>query len=851
MDARAIEKVLLTTPMADGWRIGLIDEDGAFIARSSESDQWVGKPAPQDLVEASRRSLSGMVYDMSADGLLTLNVFNRVPGADWTILVSIPQKVLYAPVMRSVGLLLGLILLATALAALLAFVFQRRINSAIARLLAIASDPLRNDAEAMATHTFAEFETVVHILRTHAGSQQRLIEDVSASAQRHRATLSALSEGVVTHGPDGTVMSCNPAAERILGLTFDQLRGFLKVEPGAQYIHEDGTPFPFEKHPSSVVLRNGVAQPNVIMGIVKSDGARTWILVNAMPIRNPEELLPEFVVVSFSDITERMQAEAVLTLERGKLAAAFENSSVGFILSDAQGGSVSMNATALALYGYPGKEDVPRSFEHNVNEWELHYGNGRLLPFAAWPSVRAIRGDFLRNVELYGHNTRNGKSWVCNLTTTPVRDRAGKVIFILQTMFDITETKRLEQTLLVRHAELEKATAFAEEASLAKSNFLNSMSHELRTPLNAILGFAQLMESSSASPPSPSQKRSIEQILTAGWHLLDLVNEILDLAQIESGRVAVTRQVVSLESVMTICHAMVEPLAHKRGIAMDFPQFDAPCYIDGDPIRIKQVLINLIYNAIKYNRPAGTVAVEWTLVPPNAIRISVRDTGLGLAADKLAQLFQPFNRLGQEASAVQGTGIGLVVSKRLVELMGGTIGAESTVGVGSVFWIEMGQTSAPPHAVVHARPAAMARPQQPDGMAQKTVLYVEDNPANLELVEELLKRRPELRLLSAADGSLGVEYARSYIPEVILMDLHLPGISGMDAMRILRADPSTANIPVVALSAHAHPGDIEKALAAGFFYYLTKPIVFKEFMYALDVALEFSRSISIHALAKD
>jgi PAS domain S-box-containing protein len=794
-------------------------------------------------VEAAHQSASGTIFNTSVEGFPILNVFHRVPGTDWTIVVGIPESVLYAPVMLPAGLLAGVILLAAALAAGLAIMFQRRFSSATARMLAIARDPLRSDEEAMATNAFAEFETVAQILRNHAGSQQRLIAETEESAKRYHATLSALSEGVVTHGRDGAIISCNPAAERILDLTGDQLRGLQELDTGRHYIHEDGTPFPVDSHPSAVVLRDGVTRPNVIMGIVIADGAPRWILVNAMPMFNPGEDLPAFVVVSFSDITERRSAEAALELERGKLAAAFENSAVGFILSDAQGGNMSMNATALAHFGYPNHDGLQRTVQEHAPVWELHYGDGQLLAFEQWPLVRATRGEFVRNVELYGTNTTSGNTWVCNLTTAPVNDRAGKTSLILQTLFDITETKRLEQALQLRHADLQKAIAVAKEASQAKSNFLSSMSHELRTPLNAILGFAQLMESSD-TPPTPTQKRSLDQILTAGWHLLELVNEILDLAQIESGRAAVLREAVPVDKVMAACHAMVEPLAHKRGISMCFPQFSLPHFILGDRIRVKQILINLIYNAIKYNRLGGTVAVECTLVHPDAIRISVRDSGPGLTAQQLAQLFQPFNRLGQEAGPEQGTGIGLVVSKQLVELMGGTIGADSVVGVGSVFWIEMELTAAPLRAGIESEGAEAARQQRSAGSAQRTVLYVEDNPANLELVEELMKRRPELRLLTAADGNLGVDYARTYLPEVILMDLQLPGISGLEALQILQADPTTSAIPIIALSAYAMPGDIEKAMEAGFFSYLTKPIKFDSFMAALDFALDFASEFS-------
>jgi CheY-like chemotaxis protein len=230
------------------------------------------------------------------------------------------------------------------------------------------------------------------------------------------------------------------------------------------------------------------------------------------------------------------------------------------------------------------------------------------------------------------------------------------------------------------------------------------------------------------------------------------------------------------------------------------------------------------------------------MMPPNSIRISVRDTGAGLAPEQLAQLFQPFNRLGKESGAEEGTGIGLVVTKRLVELMGGTIGVDSVVGVGSTFWFELSLTTAPILAIPEAAHGALARPLLPNGVPQRTLLYVEDNPANLELVEQLIARRPDLRLLSAADANLGIEFARVYLPEVILMDINLPGISGLEAMKILRADPSTRHIPIIALSANAVPHDIQKALQAGFFDYLTKPIKVKQFMDTLDVALKTSHT---------
>jgi CheY-like chemotaxis protein len=271
---------------------------------------------------------------------------------------------------------------------------------------------------------------------------------------------------------------------------------------------------------------------------------------------------------------------------------------------------------------------------------------------------------------------------------------------------------------------------------------------------------------------------------------------------------------------------------------MTYPHFEFPYFVSADRTRVKQVLINLLFNAIKYNRPEGTVTVEYIPSPPDSIRINIRDTGRGLAPEQLAQLFQPFNRLGKEVGAEEGTGIGLVVTKRLVELMGGTIGADSAVGAGSVFWFELSLTTAPVLAMQEVAHAALSLPRVSDGAPRRTILYVEDNPANLELVEQLSARRPDLRLLSAADGNLGIEFARVYQPAAILMDINLPGISGLEAMKILRADPTTAHIPIIALSANAVPHDIEKALQAGFFDYLTKPIKVPQFMDTLDMALK-------------
>jgi PAS domain S-box-containing protein len=519
--------------------------------------------------------------------------------------------------------------------------------------------------------------------------------------------------------------------------------------------------------------------------------------------------------------------------------AILTSANFSIIATDEKGIIQLFNFGAERMLGYKAAEVVNRISPSDIHDPQEVMARAQALSLelktTIAPGFEALAFKASREIEDSYELTyirKDGSRFPAIVSITALRDDAERIIGYLLIGTDNSARKRVE-------SERNDAMAAAEKANRAKTDFISGVSHELRTPLNAILGFAQLIES-GYPPPTIPQKRNLDQILKAGWYLLELINEILDLALIESGKVTLSPESVSLVEVMLECRAMIEPQAQKRGIGMTFPRFESPYFVKGDRTRVKQVLINLLFNAIKYNKPGGAVTVEFTLEPPGSIHLCVRDTGPGLAPEQLAQLFQPFNRLGREASAEEGTGIGLMVTKRLVELMGGTIGAESVLGTGSVFWIELPLAGAPLLAVHEAEHAALVRPQVPEGTPLRTLLYVEDNPANLELVEQLIARRPDLRLLGAADANLGIEFARVYQPAVILMDINLPGISGIEAMKILRADPSTAHIPIIALSANAVPRDIERGLEAGFFSYLTKPIKVNLFMDALDVALKFA-----------
>ncbi len=510
------------------------------------------------------------------------------------------------------------------------------------------------------------------------------------------------------------------------------------------------------------------------------------------------------------------------------------------IATDEKGIIQFFNVGAEGMLGYTAAEVVNKINPcdlHDLDELMAHaealnkdYGKSFKPGFEAL-TFKASRG--IDDVHELTFICKDGKRLPVSVSVSVLRDESGVIIGYLHMGTSNAANKRVE-------ADLRTARLSAEKASLAKSDFLVQLSHELRIPLQVILGFVQIMES-SIPPPPLSQQQNLTQIHLAGRYLLDLSNGILDLALIASDNVALSPEPADLAEVMRRCQALLEPQARKRRIIVTFPLFDTPCFVNADQTRLKQVLMNLLVNAIKYNKPGGavTVACGPGLKSPNSIRISVSDTGKGMPPEKVLQLFQPFNRLGQENGEEQGLGIGLVVSRKLVELMGGTIEVESVAGEGSVFWIEFGTAEAP--LVTEAKHVTVEPPAMLVDSPIRTLLYVEDNLPNLKLVEQIIARRPDLRLLTATDGKRGIESARVNQPEVILMDINMPGMTGLEALQILRRDPSTAHIPIIALSANAMPHDIAKGLEAGFFNYVTKPMRVDEFMEALDAALRFSR----------
>ena len=639
--------------------------------------------------------------------------------------------------------------------------------------------------------------------------------------------------GYCTVSEQGLIMEANIAAATLLGLTRSRLVGRL-ISQFITKSYQDN----FYLHRKQVVASGNPAVCELQM--VKADGTAFWVSLTTTIAKEGNGTWVQRVVLG--DISEQKTAQHTLRESEERYRNLFNSIDEGFCVIEKTGGRagdpvdfryIEVNPAFTAKSGMTGMlgKTIRQMLPNEAGEWIPIYdsicSNGLPVRFERSLTTHG------RVLELYAFRIGGPDSRKVAVIFNDITDRR---------LADAERT-RLGDQLQNKNVALELATSVAEKANRAKSDFLSSMSHELRTPLSAILGFAQLIDAGTPKP-TPSQKRSLDQILQAGWYLLELINEILDLAVVESGTLSLDMRTMALTEVMQECRTMIEPQADKRGISVSFPEFKVPYFVKADGMRVKQILINLLSNAIKYSKVGGTVAVTCIETSSGRIRIGVEDTGEGLSQEKIAQLFQPFNRLGQEAHAEQGTGIGLVMTKRLVELMGGAIGVEGIVGKGSTFWVEMDLTTEQEQEQEQGFTLAKGDSQL------HTLLYVEDNPANLLLVESLIERRPDIHLLSARNGIIGLEMALTALPDVILMDINLPGISGIEVLKRLLANPATAHIPVVALSANAVPTEMEKGLATGFYRYLTKPINIDEFMATLEEALTLAATRSDRAASE-
>jgi PAS domain S-box-containing protein len=628
-----------------------------------------------------------------------------------------------------------------------------------------------------------------------------------------RALIDAAPDGMVVCDESGVLVLVNAEAERMFGYAHDEL-------PGSSIqvlIPEHARP----RHHHHLAAYGAAPRlrpmgSNLDLHGRRKDGTEFPVEISLSPFNTNRGLL---IIAGVRDVSERRALERDKKRATAYLMSAVEAVQEAFLLFDERDRVMMVNSAARQLVGPVG--DAPiigRTFEEllRASIEEGDYDLGGESPDAWFARRMAYHRNPVGAMEM---RMRGGRA--IRITERRTADHG-----TVTTIADITDD--------VQHAEeLRVARELAEAASAAKSEFLSSMSHELRTPLNAILGFAQLLERDRKQPLSERQLERLSHVLRGGEHLLRLIDDVLDLSRIEAGRISVSLEPVDVMEVLAEVVHTLEPMAARAGIQIVPPAAPSEAArVVADRTRLVQILMNFGSNAIKYGKPDGHVSFQLARREAT-LEIAVIDDGIGIPADKCARIFEPFQRAGQEAGPIEGTGIGLTISKRLAELMRAAIGFASDVGHGSRFWVELPLMHEPVVAEPgRASASGTARPATPE--TRHRVVYIEDNPSNIAFMRDLVEDLAGIELVTASTAEIGLELIRAEIPRVVIMDINLPGMSGFEAMRRLREWPETRDIPVIGLSAAALTRDTARAKEAGFYRYLTKPVKVDELTDVLD-----------------
>jgi len=634
-------------------------------------------------------------------------------------------------------------------------------------------------------------------------------EELENSRAQNQAILDTAVDGIITIDNKGIIQSVNPAVTTIFGFSEEELMGRnVKILMPEPYVSE---------HDGYIENYNKGHEPKVL-GIgreVKGQRKNGEIFEMELGVSEVKTGNGCFFTGIVRDISRRVNAEKALKTSEHRFRRSQVFANIGTWDWNIQTSDLYWSDRIPSLFGYPGG-NLETTYENFLNA--VHPDDRQAV-------IDAVNACVEHDIE-YDIEHRcvwpDGEVRWLHERGDVIRDEAGTPLNMLGVVSDITPIKNSESELI-------KARDAAEMANRSKSEFLSNMSHELRTPLNAILGFSQLLKIEGEL--SPEQGESAQEIDKAGKHLLELINEVLDLAKIEAGHISVNNEDLELFEIIEECIGIIQPIASKRGIDVTEHRIgDVLSYtVCADKVRLKQAILNLLSNAIKYNREDGAIDVITQRVDKESVSISVKDTGKGLSEDKLKELFKPFHRLGAEKKGIEGTGIGLVITKNLIELMGGTIGVESKEGEGTTFTITFIsqdiKTSVQDKDVAGETVAAESIPQQIDkGIPDKKIIYIEDNPANLKLIEKLFRHIPGVLLLSAHEPGLGIEMINQHIPDLILLDINLPGMSGIDVLTRIRKESAHDDTPIIAISANAMKKDIDDAFDAGFDEYITKPV---------------------------
>jgi PAS domain S-box-containing protein len=822
-----------------------------------------------DMVARLQASQDTDYVQLSFDGTLQLISQARVASPDsedadaiknlnWTLIAHQEPTTAFAPLHAAWRTALLTTLFVLFLTTAVAIILAQLLIAPISRLTHVAAQIAVGDLS-----TQAQVESRDEI-GTLAGTFNMMVQALSQTRQElqdsealYRSLVDYSPDMIAVHSPEGRTLFINPAGVKLMGAQSAEeilsqpimdmvppdsreeaqrgMENTLAGEPTPllqQKMHRlDGTSFEAEFRAIPISYAGQPAIQFVMRDITERKRAEEQIHQLLAQIEHQNDELEGRVARRTDELkalnqrlqdelTERQQLLLSLGDSEARFRLLFDASPDSIVLIDPHDSEtiwpiVDCNELACTMNGYTREELIGQS----IDIFNLKKGTREDFDVV----LENLRSQVVVRGREASHRHKDGHIFPIEYSTSLIK--VGSRELVLGIDRDITERKQVEQAL-------NQTKEMAEGANRAKSEFLSRMSHELRTPMNAILGFAQLLTMSLKDPLTPIQKERVKQIVKGGQHLLDLINEILDISRIEAGRLQISPEPVSIRESIQEVLDLTSPLAANRHIQLQTSlEMEGNPFVMADRQRLKQVLLNLLSNAVKYNRHGGFVAVTYEATQSNGWRISVTDTGQGISPENLQHLFIPFERLSADQSNVEGTGLGLALAKRLVELMKGQIGVESVVGQGSTFWIELPSAE-----------SQLERLQRTGGTGQlpvmsttaRTILYVEDNIANFELIQQVLADYSQIELLWAADPETGVESARLHHPNLILLDLHLGSRDGTEVLRQLKQDVETATIPVVVVSADATPGQIERLISLGAHSYLTKPLDVKHFIQLIE-----------------
>jgi len=657
--------------------------------------------------------------------------------------------------------------------------------------------PVR-DSSGRLTHFIGVLQDVTERMRD--------AERLRMSEALYSSVVATMTEGLMVVGGHGAITTANPTACEVLRMPLERLVGHRLSQLGFQTLHEDGRPIAPNEHPvrAAVVERRRVI--DCLLRVVRPDGSVLIVRLSAQPLPETDDDYGRACVVTFRDITAERAAEAALAEAEARWQFALEGAATAVWDYD--------ELTQRMFYSSRWKRMLGHA-EHEIGT-DLREWTQRIHPDDK-PQVMELVRQY-RDGEIDGYETEHRLRhkdghwiWVQDRGKIVARDAEGRPLRVVGTQVDITERRQHQSALRDKER--------AEAASRAKSEFLSRMSHEMRTPLNAVIGFTQLLRLNGGESRHQLERYS-NHILEAGQHLLNLIDEVLDLQRVEAGKLALDLQPVAVRPLVGSVLGLLAPIAQRRAVK-SVNEVDASAQVRADPRRLRQVLINLMSNGIKYNREGGTLSIGCSAEAAHGRwGITVEDDGLGLSAEQQARLFQPFERLGLETSAIEGTGLGLIIARRLVEEMGGALRLDSEPGRGTRVTIELPQAA--PIATL-GNVSTTATPGADEARPLR-LLYVEDNRINSLLFEEAIKHYGNVDLRIAEDGPEALELVRDWRPQVLVLDAHLPGMSGFEVLVQLREQPGLREAPAFMCSADALPDDVQRALDAGFAGYWTKPI---------------------------